>query len=328
MIMVSYSSRILKVLLLGVAVGLAGCASNEALVAGTDRPVTESAEMERPAWASASEENTKDSVVQSDVKPPFPDEQSVDAVEAAPSVEEVHAEESTPKKKGFWSFLSRKRDAGEETREESGEENSEADDNDKENLGEDTAPGERLSDLKEEAEEEKGIAKLPRIDEEKGVYKLKAGDVLMITLSGSGGLNDQIETVVDEEGGVKLRFIGAVKADGLTTTELEREIEAEYTDRQKIYKDVVARVVVPNRFYFIGREVRSPGRYPIVGKVSLSQAISAAGNFTEWANERKIILVRGNERYVIDFREISKDPSKDILLQPGDSVTVERRILF
>ncbi|MGA0334187.1 MAG: polysaccharide biosynthesis/export family protein, partial [Kiritimatiellia bacterium] len=64
------------------------------------------------------------------------------------------------------------------------------------------------------------------------VYRLKVGDALFVTLSGSGGLNEQIETRVDEEGSIKLRFIGSVKASGLSSTELEREIEAEYTERQ------------------------------------------------------------------------------------------------
>jgi protein involved in polysaccharide export with SLBB domain len=63
----------------------------------------------------------------------------------------------------------------------------------------------------------------------------------------------------------------------------------------------------------------------LIGRVTLSQAIPSAGNFTEWANDRKIILARGQERYVINFREIASDPTKDIELQPGDVVTVERR---
>lgn len=156
------------------------------------------------------------------------------------------------------------------------------------------------------------------------VYRLKVGDALFVTLSGSGGLNEQIETRVDEEGSIKLRFIGSVKASGLSSTELEREIEAEYTERQKIYRDVTVRVVVPNTFYFIGGEVRQPGRFPMVGRVTLSQAVVAAGNFTEWANERQVILVRNNERVMINFRKIKENPNLDVELLAGDVITVER----
>jgi polysaccharide export outer membrane protein len=156
------------------------------------------------------------------------------------------------------------------------------------------------------------------------VYRLRVGDDLFITLSGSAGLNEQIETKIDADGNIKLRFIGAVKAQGLSSTELEREIKAEYTDRQKIYRDITVRVVVPNTFYFIGGEVRQPGRFPMIGRVTLSQAIVAAGNFTEWANNRRIVLVRNNERAVINFREIMRDPTRDVELLAGDVITVER----
>ncbi len=159
------------------------------------------------------------------------------------------------------------------------------------------------------------------------VYRLKIGDTLFITLSGPVGVSEQIETLVDDRGDVKLRYIGSVHAEGRTATELEREIEAEYTERQNIYKEIYARVAVPNTFYFIGGEVRQPGRFPLVGRVTLSQAIVSAGNFTEWANSRRIVLVRNNERLEINFRDIRNDPSLDVDLRAGDVITVERSTL-
>jgi len=156
------------------------------------------------------------------------------------------------------------------------------------------------------------------------IYRLTQGDSIIINLSGSGGLSESIETRVDDQGNVKLRFIGSVRAAGRGTTELEREIELEYTERQKIYKDVTVRVVVPHTFYFIGGEVRQPGRFPLIGRVTLGQAVVAAGNFTEWANDRRVILVRNNERSVINFREIRRDPSLDVELLAGDRIEVER----
>lgn len=156
------------------------------------------------------------------------------------------------------------------------------------------------------------------------VYRLKVGDAIMISLSGSGGLNEQIETLIDDQGSVKLRFIGAVKAQGLSSTELESEIEKEYTERQKIYKDVTVRVNVPNTFYFIGGEIRQPGRFPLIGRVTLSQAVVAAGNFTEWANEGDIVLVRNKERAVINFKKIRQNPNLDVELLAGDTINVGR----
>jgi polysaccharide export outer membrane protein len=217
-------------------------------------------------------------------------------------------EDASSEKKGFFSFWSR---------------GSKKDDPTDSTESRDAAVAQD-ADAESEVSTEEDAAFLPS-DELEHAYRLKTGDRVFITLSGSGGLNEQVETLIDEAGGVKLRFIGSIPSVGLTATELEKEIEAEYTERQKIYKEVVARVVVPNTFYFLGGEVRQPGRFPLIGRVTLSQAIPSAGNFTEWANDRKIILARGQERYVINFREIASDPTKDIELQPGDVVTVERR---
>ena len=96
---------------------------------------------------------------------------------------------------------------------------------------------------------------------------------------------------------------------------------------KEIYRRVMARVKVLNRFYFIGGEVKNGGRYPLVGEISLSQAVIAAGNFTEWANPKKIILVRNNVRQIIDFREIRTNPENDVQLKAGDSITVSRGLM-
>jgi polysaccharide export outer membrane protein len=230
-------------------------------------------------------------------------------------VEPDGGEKVEKKRRGFFSFLSRKSDR----RDDAGEE-----DKPDQEVGTAGAEDSETDGEKDPSGDGNGDGLRPGEEIER-VYRLKAGDRVYITLSGSGGLSEQVETVIDDEGAVKLRYIGSVKASGRSTTELEDEIEAEYTDRQKIYKEVVARVVVPNTFYFIGGEVRQPGRFPLMGRVTLSQAIPSAGNFTEWANKGKIILARGDERFVIDFREIADDPTRDVELQPGDVITVERR---
>lgn len=313
-------SRWIFALVLGV--WLAGCVSD-----GTARPSDYEYEPRRfrrlgelPPRGEAPARNVEASEMEEGGKNAIPEDPDArDRAEEEDSEAEVEEEEKK-KRGGLFSWFSRKSD-DESEKEESDirEEDAEAAKGEAKPEGEgDDIENDESAVVVAEADE-KVVEKL-----RKG-YQLKAGDRINVTLTGSGGLSEQLQTVIDEEGAIKLRYIGAVDAEGLTTTALEREIEAEYTDRQKIYKEVVARVVVPNTFYFIGGEVRQPGRFPLLGRVTLSQAIPAAGNFTEWANERKIVIARGNDRYVIDFREISKDPVNDVELQPGDVITVERR---
>ncbi|MCC5848128.1 MAG: polysaccharide biosynthesis/export family protein [Verrucomicrobia bacterium] len=155
--------------------------------------------------------------------------------------------------------------------------------------------------------------------------RLQSGEPIIVVISGTT-MDDRVEANIDERGFIKLRYIGSVRAAGRTPTELAREIEAEYTDRQQIFREVYVTVHVPNRYYFIGGEIRQAGRYPLVGRVTLSQAIVAAGNFTEWArNDGRLTLLRDNERTTINFRDITNDPNLDVELRPGDVITVDRR---
>jgi len=231
----------------------------------------------------------------------IPKVEEVDVSEADVSEAAVSDENSVDKKRGFFSRMFSKdknKDGGQPTIT-------------------------RVGDTVEEELDEKGqliIRDQPRDN----VYRLRIGDALLITLSGSAGLDEQIETLIDDEGAIKLRFIGSVKAKGLSSTELEREIEMEYTDRQKIYKELTVRVHVPNTFYFIKGEIRQPGRFPVVGRVTLSQAIAAAGNFTEWADLQDIVLVRNNENVIINYKKIRRNPNLDVELLAGDTITVGR----
>ena len=155
-------------------------------------------------------------------------------------------------------------------------------------------------------------------------YRLKAGDPVLIGISGIP-VPSSAEDVLDERGYISLTYIGNVRALGLTSSELEKEIERQYLE-QKIYRHVNVNIIVPTRYYFIRGQVRQPGRHPLLGKVSVLQAIAAAGGFNEFAKEKGITITRGNQIIPLNFKEIQKSPEKDMYLQAGDSIFVPRAI--
>jgi polysaccharide export outer membrane protein len=63
-------------------------------------------------------------------------------------------------------------------------------------------------------------------------------------------------------------------------------------------------------------------RVPFTEDMTLLTAINAAGGFNEFADQKKVRLLRGNNARVFDVRQFRKDPSKDLSLQPGDRVEV------
>lgn len=156
-------------------------------------------------------------------------------------------------------------------------------------------------------------------------YRLRYGDPVIIFLRGILPKDDQIEDIVDERGYVTLPYVDDVLAAGRTSSELEREIQRIYIDRQ-IYRSVTVSVVSPSQSFFVQGEVRQPQRYPLVSGTTVLQAIAAAGGYTEYAEPRKVSLTRGRDVKVINMRDVERNPQQDLSVESGDVIRVPRSI--
>jgi polysaccharide biosynthesis/export protein VpsN len=155
--------------------------------------------------------------------------------------------------------------------------------------------------------------------------RLRNGDQLSIRLETGGNQPPQgIDTAIDEDGEISLNLIGRIKAEGLTTSELAERIQANYVPRY--YVRCTATVMAAVRFFYIGGEVRGPGRYNWSDDITLLKAINTAGGFTEYANRGKVEVARGNEKMTFNCEDLRQHPNKDIALRPGDSIYVSRSI--
>ena len=56
--------------------------------------------------------------------------------------------------------------------------------------------------------------------------------------------------------------------------------------------------------------------------MTLLTAINAAGGFNDFADQKRVRLLRGNEAKVYDVRQFRRDPGLDPHLNPGDRVEV------
>jgi len=158
--------------------------------------------------------------------------------------------------------------------------------------------------------------------------RLRSGDTIEIRLGGVPleEINQVTgEYTVDTRGFVNLPHIGSVQASGLTQDDLQREIEKAYRDAE-IYTHPTITVAVPMqaRFVNVGGEVRLPQRVAYTQDLTVLSAINAAGGFTEYASQSRVRLLRGDEVYNVDIKKVRKDPTKDVTLQPGDTVEVLR----
>jgi protein involved in polysaccharide export with SLBB domain len=80
------------------------------------------------------------------------------------------------------------------------------------------------------------------------------------------------------------------------------------------------------RFVNVGGAVRTPMRVPFTEDMTLLTAINAAGGFNDFADQKRVRLLRGSEVKLFDVRQFRKNPSKDVGLQPGDRVEVPQTL--
>src|SRR5262249_52717180 len=69
-------------------------------------------------------------------------------------------------------------------------------------------------------------------------------------------------------------------------------------------------------------------RVPFTEDMTLLTAINAAGGFNDFADQKRVRLLRGTQVTVFDVRKFRKDPSLDVKLQPGDKVEVPQSLFY
>ena len=158
-----------------------------------------------------------------------------------------------------------------------------------------------------------------------GETRLRNGDQIQVRLETGDVKGPQaIDAGIDENGEISLPLINHIKAEGLTPSELSERIQANYVPR--FYIRCTVTVLATIRFFYVGGEVRAPGRYNWSEDITLLKAINTAGGFNDYANRGKVEVTRGREKRVLDCEDLRQHPERDIPIQPGDSIYISRSI--
>jgi protein involved in polysaccharide export with SLBB domain len=152
-------------------------------------------------------------------------------------------------------------------------------------------------------------------------YELKPLDPIYVRFSGVME-QQQLELVIDENGEISLLHIKMpIQAAGLTTSELEEQIEQHYVDGG-IYKNVSVNVTMTAKVFYVQGEVNAPGQFQLMSGTTLLQAIAGARGYTPFANKKKVTITRYGKIYTYNGKSLEKDPSKDVKIEAGDVVKV------
>jgi protein involved in polysaccharide export with SLBB domain len=155
---------------------------------------------------------------------------------------------------------------------------------------------------------------------------LRVGDPVELKISGVPAEEQaQVNNMytVDADGSVNLPYISRIKAEGLTPSQLAAAIESNYRSGKVFTHPTITILMAPTaRFVNVGGAVRTPSRVPFTEDLTLLSAINAAGGFNDFADQKRVRLLRGNDAKIYDVRQFRRDPSRDIRLQPGDKIEI------
>ena len=156
------------------------------------------------------------------------------------------------------------------------------------------------------------------------VARLHVGDTITVLLDGLPEVIAPHEESIKEDGTINLDLIGRVKAAGQTAGELQDTIHSLYVP--KYYTHVTVTVKTGDRVFYVRGEIKSPGRQIYVGQITVTKAITSAGDFTDFANRNKVVLTRANgQRFKLNCNTILDGAAPDPQVYPGDQIEVTRR---
>jgi len=134
--------------------------------------------------------------------------------------------------------------------------------------------------------------------------------------------------VVLPDGRITLPLVGEIVADGQTVTDLRKTLRQKY---EKYVTEPEVTVIIresrSRRVYTLGK-VNRPGPYPLEANMTILQALSTAGGFAQWADEKNVLIIRreGEKEIQIPFNYKDfiggKNPEQNIILKPGDTIVV------
>jgi len=157
-------------------------------------------------------------------------------------------------------------------------------------------------------------------------YVIGTDDVLSIVYWKDKDMSSDAQ--VRPDGRIALPLINEIVAAGLTPEQLREKLTEE---SKKYMEDANITVVVRqinSRRVFITGEVNKPGPYPLTATTSVMQLIAMAGGLREYANSKKIIIMRTESGRAIslpfNYRDVTtgKRLEQNVELKPGDTVVV------
>jgi polysaccharide export outer membrane protein len=166
-------------------------------------------------------------------------------------------------------------------------------------------------------------------------YRVGPQDVLSVRIYGEEKLSGPIR--IDNDGSFPFEYLGRVKAEGMTTAQIEAYLTKALGDGYLRNPQVSVEVVeYRSQSVFVTGEVRAPNKYSLQGNSTLMDALTLAGSITQNAGNwvhithaRQGTEVLGPSASAdydmrINLRDIQTGKAQNIKMRDGDTIFVPK----
>jgi polysaccharide export outer membrane protein len=172
------------------------------------------------------------------------------------------------------------------------------------------------------------VAPPPKIQGEiatdSNTYIIGPEDVLHIYIWKEEAMSKTVPVRMD--GKISLPLVDDVQAADLTPLQLKEVL----TNKLKTVIDnptVSVTVLEANSFkVYVSGEVKAPGAHRLRSETSLLQLMTMVGGFTDWADKKKILIIRkekgAEKRIKVNYKKILDGEEPDVTIKRGDMVVV------
>jgi polysaccharide export outer membrane protein len=153
-------------------------------------------------------------------------------------------------------------------------------------------------------------------------YVIGPLDVLEVKVWNNANLSNLADVRTD--GMISMPLVGEVMAAGQTVAELTSAIK-EKLNAVIIEPEVNIQVVRYNskKYSIFGGCLRQ-GEFPLIGEVTVLDAFANCGGFKDFANLKKIYILRGSEKLKFNYADVikGKHMEQNITLENGDRIVI------
>lgn len=157
-------------------------------------------------------------------------------------------------------------------------------------------------------------------------YKIGPQDLLRIDVWKELEISRTVP--VRPDGKISLPLLNDVQAAGLSPMQLAAVISEglkKYITNPQVTVSVAE---INSRRIYVTGEVLKAGAFPLLPNMTVLQALSSSGGFSQFARVKNIYVLRKEEgkdvKHPFNYKDVvaGKKPEQNILLQPGDVVVV------